>query len=188
MYEIVAVFSAVVALTGFMFQIWAHSERKTRETLKEFEADLSNFLDNVLGWYNRIVSFSRPLLEDMVHDKLSKEMRREYSKLLYTIKKEDAYYSKCERFIKLKLDAYLKKAPFKGEVTKRLFDELKWSYENFSEDVIAHKDRMGQLLMRWEDFTPSRKQRAVYGIISDLSHMEAYKEAIVRLLGIKLGE
>lgn len=188
MSEIVAVFSSIIALASLLHQIWVRSDEKKKKHIEKFEAELDGFLNNVLGWYNQIVSFSRPLLEDIKEDKLSNEKLREYMKLLNTIKQSDVYYSKCRLFVSETLNDFKEISSLDEARTASLMRDFRFSYERFSDAIFAHKDKIGLLLTDWGSMSPSKRRWRIQEIISGLDYIEGYKDAVVRLFSVKLQE
>lgn len=186
MSEAISVFSAIIGLAGVLYQIKRSSEQRARVIVEKFEDELKDFVNNVLGWYNQIISFSLPLIEDLKLGQLPRRRQQEYVKLLNTIKQSDVYFSKCELFIEEALDYFERKQAIKNPRIRSLIENLKFSYRKFSRLVFCHKDKLGYLLWQWDHITPSRRKVEVSQIENDLKHIEVYKDAVVQVLGIRL--
>ena len=175
----------IVTLAGFLHRIWDSADSKNRETIREFKAELDDFLNNVLGWHNKIVSFSTPLLIDMEQGKFSKDKRVEYLKLLGTIKRRDDHYSKSLFFVRKTLDDFQMKHPFDNDVTKSVFNAIKEEYTRFTDIIFSTKDKMHYLLTEWDDLLPREREMKISETKNHLDLMEAHKNAVVILLGVK---
>ena len=185
---IAELFAPIISLLGLLHRVWDDADRQKRETITEFRTELNDFLDNLLGWHNQIVSFSSPLIVDMEQGKLPKEKRIEYLKLLETIKRVDKFYSKSRLFIKKTLGNFQRKPPFDTIVVKRVFEELEDSYSHFAERIFQHKDTIGGLLVHWNELTPKRRKWEIDRLKEYLDSIESYKKAVVLLLSIELHE
>jgi len=186
MAEAIGVFSGIISLAGLLYQIkQSHEQRKVR-VIKSFESELKDFVNNVLGWYNQIISFSYPLLEDLKLGRFSVKKQKEYFKILNTIKRSDVYYSKCQQFIDEGLKRYEKEAILSSRQVKASIQQLVVSYRQFSGLVFYHKDKLGYLLWQWKSMSRLDRKTEVHRVEDDLERIEAFKNAAVLVLSIKI--
>jgi len=173
-------------LANLLYQIKRSHEQSKIRVIESFESELKDFVNNVLGWYNQIISFSYPLLTDLELGRLSVKKQKEYFRLLNTIKRSDVYYSKCQQFIDEGLKRYEKEAMLSSRQVKASIQQLVASYRQFSKLVFYHKDKLGYLLWQWKSMPSSDRKIEVHRVEDDLKKIEAYKNAVVLVLNIEL--
>jgi len=185
MSEAISVFSIIIGLANLVFQVKRSRTEKTRKLAEKFEAELKDFTNNILGWYNQIVDFSLPLIDDLKTENLTKEKWQEYLKLLHNIRASDVYFSKCENFMK-SLDCYEGKAGFTSAKMKTSLKNLECSYRQFSKLILYHKDSLGYLLWQWNSTSPSERKDKICQIEDGLKKIKDYKDRLSKAFGTRL--
>jgi len=176
----------VISLIGLLYSRKNSANDATKKTLNRFEEDLREFLNYVLGWYNKIFSFTNSLLYDAREGKLTAQKLNEYRRLLSEIRGSDEYYSKCNYFVWCTLEKYMEVEPFNEEGLRNKLKGLQENYETFETLVLYHKDSISTLLEAWKFASKEDRRWATKEIDIEIRQIKTIKDAVRDSLNISL--